>query len=62
MCMKSPKARQPPAAAIDTTDAQQAEVAMRRKRSGLASMFRSSGGRSGDQTTAPISVKTLLGA
>ena len=50
----------PPPSIIDTSGAQQTEAATRRKRSGMASLYKS-GSRMGDVSTPSISVKSLLG-
>lgn len=50
----------PPPSIIDTTGAQNAEAATRRKRSGMASLYKT-GSRMGDVSTPSLSVKQLLG-
>lgn len=45
---------------IDTTAAQQAEAATRKRRSGYASLFRT-GSRLGDMAQPSVSVRSLLG-
>lgn len=66
MCIfgKSQKAQvqtaAPPPSIIDTSDASNAEAATRRKRSGIASLYKT-GSRLGDMSTPSLSVKSLLG-
>lgn len=63
MCMpKTPKVQSvaAPPQIIDTTSAQQAESATRKRRAGYANLFKT-GSRLGDMGQPSISVKSLLG-
>lgn len=60
MCMSAPKPQKMPTI-VDTGGASDAELARRRKAAGAASMFKTTGGRSGDTSMGMVGAKTLMG-